>query len=208
MGDRRNEAMVQSNMSLFSHHLGNQSAAFAYSQVALAASKELQDTHLQGEALTYQAHALVATGVFDEATESYQQAYHLRQELGELPHAMEALAGLAHCSLAQGHYTQAQAQIEEILSFLSTDSLDGAEEPLRVYLTCYRVLDASHDDRAGAVLQTAYKLLTDYASQISDERARRLFLEEVAVHHDIIEYYNGVFDVEASTQRTVEDSGD
>ncbi len=200
IGDRRNRAMVQSNLSLYNHHLGNQAAARAYSHEALAAAEELQDTHLQGEVLTYQGHALAAMDAFAEASESYQQAYNLRRELGELPLMMESLAGLAHCSLAQGRYAQAQAQIEEVLSYLSSNSLDGAEEPLRVYLTCYHVLDANQDSRAQGLLQTAFNLLTEYASQISDEHLRQLFLEKVAVHGDISTIYHRVFNVEASMQ--------
>ena len=39
---------------------------------------------------------------------------------------------------------------EEILSHLKNDTLDGTDEPLRIYRTCYQALQASHDscDRA------------------------------------------------------------
>ncbi len=194
IGDRRNEAMVQSNMSLFSHHLGNQDAAQSYSQEALAAAEELKDTHLKGEALTYRGHALAAIGAFKEAYESYQQANNLRRDLGELPLAMESMAGLARCSLAQDRPTQALVEVEEILDYLSDNSLDGAEEPLRVYLTCYDVLEANQDSRAHSMLQTAFDLLTTTADQISDVRVRQKFLENVAVHRDIRARYHKVFE--------------
>jgi hypothetical protein len=101
---------------------------------------------------------------------------------------MESLAGLARVSLAQGDASQAQAlaQVEEILSYLETGTLDGTEEPFRIYLTCYRVLRASQDPRARTVLNTAHRLLGERTAKISDEELRRSFLDNVAVHREIV----------------------
>jgi hypothetical protein len=57
--------------------------------------------------------------------------------------------------------------------------------PFRVYLTCYRVLQAGHDPRAGEVLETAHRLLHERAAKIEDERLRRSFLEQVPAHREI-----------------------
>jgi hypothetical protein len=99
---------------------------------------------------------------------------------------MEPLAGLARVCLAQGDLTQAQAHVEEILSYLESHGLDDAEEPFRVYLTCYRFLDANQDPRAQETLSTAYNLLQEQASRIEDEEMRRLLLENVPAHREIL----------------------
>ena len=122
----------------------------------------------------------------EEAAESYRQALVLRRELGQHNLAMESMAGLARVSLGQGDLEQAQAQVEEILTYLETETLDGTEEPFRVYLTCYRVLCANQDPRAKTILNTAHCLLQEQAAKISDEETRCSFLENVAAHREIV----------------------
>jgi len=79
------------------------------------------------------------------------------------------------------------------LSYLETHpTLDGTIEPLRVYLTCYRVLRANEDPRAGEVLSAAHRLLQERAARIDDEQLRRSFLENVAAHREIIEAWEAL----------------
>ena len=111
----------------------------------------------------------------------------LRRELGQLYLTVEPLAGLARVALAQQNRVQALAHVERILDQLQTcPTLDGTDEPLRVYLTCYRALRANRDPRAGEILEAAYRLLQERATCINDERLRRSFLENVAVHREIL----------------------
>jgi hypothetical protein len=84
---------------------------------------------------------------------------------------------------------QAQAQVEEILSYLEDGTLDGTDEPFQVYLTCYRVLCAGRDPRAGGVLVAAHRLLQERAARIEDEELRQSFLENVVAHREIIAAY-------------------
>jgi hypothetical protein len=76
--------------------------------------------------------------------------------------------------------------VEEILGFLEENSLDGTDEPFRVYLTCYRVLQATGDPRAEEILDRAHRLLRERASRIGDESLWRSFLENVAAHGEIV----------------------
>jgi hypothetical protein len=65
------------------------------------------------------------------------------------------------------------------LEFLEHGSLDGTEEPLRIYLTCYRGLKSNQDPRDEEILDTAHALLQERAAKIDDEKLRRSFLEDV-----------------------------
>jgi hypothetical protein len=121
-----------------------------------------------------------------EAADAYRQAMILRREFGQSHMAMEPLAGLARVSLAQNDLAQAQTHVEEILGFLEDNTLDGTEEPFRVYLTCYRVLHANQDARAQVLLTSAHSLLQEQAAKIEDEALRRSFLENVAAHREIV----------------------
>jgi hypothetical protein len=48
------------------------------------------------------------------------------------------------------------------------------------------VLEAIEDSRAATVLQTAQRLLQEYAEQIPNTTQRRSFLENVATHRDLL----------------------
>jgi rsbT co-antagonist protein RsbR len=101
--------------------------------------------------------------------------------------AMESLAGLAQALMAQGKLAEALTPVEEILTYLEEHSLDGAEEPVRVYLTCYHVLQANQDPRAEAILNTGGRLLRKRAAKVNDKDLRQSFLENVAVHREVLE---------------------
>jgi len=76
--------------------------------------------------------------------------------------------------------------MDEILGYLQVGSLDGTSEPLRVYLTCYQVLQANGDPRADDILEEGYRFLQERAAKISDEGERRSFLENVAANREIV----------------------
>lgn len=185
LGERRNEAMVWSNLGLLAHHLGDNHTACLQSERALSIAQELGDRPTEAEALTHLGHALVALGRLEEAGRAYRRAREVRQELGEQNLAVESLAGLVRVALARGDLDEARRGVEETLAFLDENTLDGTEEPFRVYLTCYRALEELDDPRAGDLLATAYRQLQERAGQISDEATRRAFLENVEAHREI-----------------------
>jgi hypothetical protein len=66
--------------------------------------------------------------------------------------------------LIQENPSEAQALVEEILGLMESHTLEGTEEPIRVYLTCYRVLMANQDPRAKELLNTAFRLVEERAA--------------------------------------------
>jgi hypothetical protein len=57
-------------------------------------------------------------------------------------------------------------------------------------MTCYRILLANKDERAAQVLHLAHDLLQRQASSIEDLHRRRFFLEEVALHQEIVQQFS------------------
>jgi tetratricopeptide (TPR) repeat protein len=171
-------------MGLVSHHLGDDQVACQYAQEALKLADGLGNRRPQGEFLNLLGRALVGLGDLTEAMAACQRALTLCRESGQIHHAMESLAGLAEIALAQGDLSGAQAYVEEILAQIEKYKLDLLE-PLRVYLTCYRVLNANQNSRAQDILATAHCLLQERVSKIADRNLRRLFLENVTVHREI-----------------------
>jgi hypothetical protein len=122
-----------------------------------------------------------------KATVVYSEALDIRRALNQSNLAMGALAGLARTALAQGDLTTGLERINEILSYLAAGStLDGTWEPLRIFLTCVRVLEAAEDERAVEILKEAYDYLQKRAARISNEDDRRLYLESVPWHREIV----------------------
>jgi adenylate cyclase len=183
----RGEAIVLVNLSYVFNQLGEPESARAYGQEALDIAREVADPSTEAHALTALGRAYEGLGRLAEAASAHRQCLTLRQELGEHFLTVESLAGLASVALAADDLPAAQAHVDEILSYLEDRTLEGTEEPFRIYLTCYRVLHANDDPRAEEILAEAHALLQEQATQISDEAMRRTFLENVPAHRAIVQ---------------------
>ncbi len=181
-GAKYEEGEALAALGLLSHQMGDDQAAVHFCREALGVVAELDEQRVHAFVLTNLGHALAALGDLAAATDAHQQALAARRASGEKTRALENLAGLAEIALAEGDLAEAQGHVEEILAHLATGSVDGAEEPLRIYLACYRVLQASHDPRAAGILATAQRLLAERAGQIADPTLRQSYLEDVPAH--------------------------
>jgi hypothetical protein len=110
--------------------------------------------------------------------------------MGNAGLALEPLGGLAATSLVQGDLALAVTQVEEILTYLTHHRPDELDEPFKVYLICYRVLQAAHDPRAATILETACDLLHAQADRLPDPALRRTFLENVPEHRALVHAWN------------------
>jgi DNA-binding SARP family transcriptional activator/predicted ATPase/Tfp pilus assembly protein PilF len=189
IGDRWGQVAVQASLSLLCHLQGDDELAREHGQNALEAARDLGARQFEADALNYLGHALAGLGQFDQAHAAYEQALEIRHDIGLVNPTMESLAGLARVALAQGSVAPAQAYVAAILDHLQSGTLDGTEEPFRIYLTCYRVLQAAGDPRAAELLRTAYLLLQQRAAAIGDRALRRAFLQNVAAHRELEEAY-------------------
>jgi adenylate cyclase len=186
VGARADEGRAIANLALLCHQIEDDEAARELSAQALRIARDVGQPDEQATALTYLGHALAGLGRLGESAGAYQRALGTRHELGQSPLAAEVQAGLARVSLAQGDTTQALDRVEEILSHLQTGNLYGTDEPIRIYLTCYRVLRANQDPRAEEILETAHDLLQERAAKIDDEKLRRSFLENVTANRELV----------------------
>ena len=186
IGSQELESLALVFLALLLHRLGDDEAARKHSQQALHIVQDMGARFEEGMALIVMGHSLAGLGHLEEAATTYGTAQDLWQEMGHISLGMESLAGLARVSLAQGDLSQAQVHVEEILSYLETNTLEGAIEPFRVYLTCYRVLKANQHPRAQEILTTAYDLLHEHAGNTTDEEMRRSFLENVPAHRELV----------------------
>jgi hypothetical protein len=102
------------------------------------------------------------------------------------------VAGLARVALQRSDLPAAREHIDAILTHLERGgSLQGADQPLRVDLTCYRVLQQAGDTGASRLLETAYHILQERAAKIADEPTRQAFLNNIEYHREIQAAYLG-----------------
>ncbi len=186
VGSRVGELYGLINLSSYSCALGDYEAALSYAKQGLDLGRAIQDHSGEAWSLTVQGHTFAVLNYFPEASASYQAALKIRNELDQSALASEPSAGLARIALAQNDLPAALAYISPILDFLDGGgSLNGAEEPFRVFLTCYQVLQATDDPRASQILAVAYQQLRSRADKIVDQAARQHFLEDIPYHRQI-----------------------
>lgn len=137
-------------------------------------------------ALVYRGHALTDLGEVEAASHSYQQAIAFHQQDNWLYRTAEAYAGLAALLLSQKQVAAAIPHVEAALTLLAQHGLAAATEPFFVYWTAVRVFTTVDDPRATTILQTAYGQLQTIAAQLTDERLRRAFYEEVVINRQLI----------------------
>ncbi|MCA9956255.1 MAG: tetratricopeptide repeat protein, partial [Anaerolineales bacterium] len=188
MGDRAGEGWALCNLSLILLHLGDLPTALSLAQAAQQIGQELHHLPLQAATNLHLGHILVSLGDFATAAEMYETAVTHHRQLGQQHLAVEGVAGQARAALEQGQLALAQMWVEGLLHQAGLDwehGLPGTEEPLRIYFTCYRVLAANEDVRAGELLARAHRFLQQRAAQIADSQQRNLYLHQVATHRAI-----------------------
>lgn len=192
-GDREEEANMIARLGLLCHQAGDHAAAEAHARQAAGVAREASDEKAEAFALTILGHSLDGQDRAAEAAEAYGRALELRISLDQPGMAVEPEAGLARLALAAGDMPRACPHVDAIVAALEArapggggcGALNGPEELMRVYLTCYRVLRAAGDPRAPGLLETAHGLLLSRAGRIEDDARRRLFLESVRAHREL-----------------------
>jgi len=186
IGDRYDETLSLINLSSSAGAMGQHSDAVEFAERGLALARQSGDRNLQAWALTYMGHGLFDSGALGRARQAYGLALDLRRELDQSSLATEPSAGLARIHLTQGDLPAAQVEADAIVAQLERDgTLEGTDQPLRVYLGCYLVLSALNDPRARGILNTAHDMLKTRANGIPDPLARQQFLETIPYNAEV-----------------------
>jgi predicted ATPase/class 3 adenylate cyclase len=187
IGDRYQETYVAINLCTSSLVQGDYESALEYAQQGLDLAREIGDRSGIAWLLTNLGHIRLEMDELEDASAAYREALDIRRSFIQPNLAMEPLAGLARVALKRGEVHTAHGYVNEILAYLDDGgTLDGAEEPLRVWLTCYRVLQADDDSRARSILDNAYQLLQERANRIHDDHLRRKFLDNIPYHREVV----------------------
>jgi predicted ATPase len=137
-------------------------------------------------------HILISLNKLDGAEQTLYTAQRICDETGYTRVTADLLHGLARMALARADNAHALAEVEKILKLRETDPtlVNMSDAPMRVFATCYAVLQANHDPRAAELLQEAHKQLETYANRITDTHLKHLYLE-VPANWEILTLWHG-----------------
>jgi tetratricopeptide (TPR) repeat protein len=181
------ECVALGNFSWLAQFQNDYQGALAMCQQALGLAQAMEDHYLEFDVRIMLGNSLLGLGLVAEAGQAYQAALKVYQLPDPKSLSIEPLAGLARVALASGDLAQALEHVGAILAYLEDGgTVDGTLEPLQIYLTCYQVLYAAGDPRAERVLTTAHTLLQERAAKLPDESTRRMFLQNVPYHREIV----------------------
>ncbi len=187
LGNRFEEGWALIDSSRISQREEHYKQALDLAQAAVTTAQVIGNKIMEQTAQHNIGHALVDLGQLEEADVSYKHTITLHRELYQT-HGVEALAGLVRVALAQQDVPHALELVQEILSYIDINpgEIGAADEPCRVYLTCYQALKVANAPHSHEILHKGYDFLQASAVKISDESMRRTFLENVPYNRDLI----------------------
>ncbi len=184
--DQTGVAINLLNLAGVRNHTGDHQGALALYEEARAPTEASGDRPLLGYVINGVGRALLDNGRTAEAIAALREALDLRLDLGQAHLVAESQAFLGEALAAGGDMAAAMAEIEAVLVYIDSHRLEDVEDEMRVLLSVYRVLRATGDPRATAVLTRAYNALAMAAARL-DEPARSAYLRNVAVNREIVE---------------------
>jgi predicted ATPase/class 3 adenylate cyclase len=180
IGNLYYETLTLMNLSGVAEAQQSAQEALQYALDANALAKKTGDKQGEAWSYLYLGHAYSLIGQLQDAKIVFEQALHLRRELRQPALATEPMAGLIQVALRTNEISIANNLMEELMVYLSEGgTLDGTEEPLRIYLACYIALERTKDPRAAQILETAMQLLEAQVSKFNNEQSRRMYIENV-----------------------------
>jgi tetratricopeptide (TPR) repeat protein len=180
IGNRYQEMYTLINLSAVSRIQNEVEPALQYAEKAVELAQRIAERVGEAWATLYLGHAYLLRHEPHLAQSAFLKSIEIRDDLGQLSLSMEPIAGLVETYLQANDLESAAREAEKILTFLESGStLDGTEEPLRVYYACYQLLEKKQDLRSKQILRTAMILLEAQVSKFKDEIARKRYVENI-----------------------------
>jgi DNA-binding SARP family transcriptional activator/predicted ATPase len=160
--------------------------ALPYIKEAYQTAEQFQYDNFKSAVEYDWGNILLNQGEWANAAVQFQKAYEYRQGSGRIENATPSLAGLAYATYQQGMTETAAAHAEQLWQTWqgSPEMADRAD--LKLYWRLGMVWDGLGDCRANDLWNQAHALLHERCEKIPDERARKMFLEQVPAHRAIL----------------------
>ncbi|GAG39700.1 unnamed protein product, partial [marine sediment metagenome] len=120
------------------------------------------------------------------ARSNFEKARALFEEISLPGYMLDAMSGLARCSLALKEYRAAQQWAEPVWERLSNTGSQGLEFPGLAYLACIEVFEGlGKTERTDEAIVGGYYDLTERSERIGDPSWRLSFLQNIPEHQAI-----------------------
>ena len=179
-GNRFLEIITLVNLSSLAGIQGDAETALGQAKIAAELSKATSEPSGQAWALLYMGNAYLLKKEYELAQTVFKRSIEIRNDLNQQSLSMEPRAGLVETYMAMNDPESAAQEVEKIIQFIDTGSpLEGTDEPLRVYFTCYRFLAQKKDPRSSQILQFAKSLLKAQVSKFSNDIDRDRYVNNI-----------------------------
>jgi tetratricopeptide (TPR) repeat protein len=180
VGNRMEETYTYINLSATEIAQGRADEAFAWIEKAFEFSTAIGEITASGWAYFCSGHAHLIKGNYDAAVQAFSKSIEIRTQIDSPILAMEACSGLGEAFFNSGELESAQSEAEQLVRYIEENkTLEGMEEPLRVFLSVINIFDKTKDPRIPVILRYATQLLEAQVSKLPSEDARRTFVENV-----------------------------
>lgn len=179
-GEMYDEIFLLSNLSANAGIQNQAALAGQYAEKAISLAQKAGERSGEAWGWLYLGHSQLLRDEIEQAKISFQNSLRIREQMGQVALSMEPLAGLIEAGLCEGDLDMAAMQAERILSHLETGgTLNGTDEPLRVYFQCFRILEKKQDSRMTQVLLAGVQMLNAQVAKLKDEHSRQMYVENV-----------------------------
>ncbi len=169
-------------------HRGDHDASIGHARDALSQLAQHGEFFVKDHVINWLGHGLVGLGKLDAAEAAYNEGRTRFSEHSRVAQMLDSVAGLARIYLMRGALPVASAHVSTIMDAIDADpehALDGSDDRIRVYVTCYKVLKATSDKRAAPLLSKAQTFLRAMADRIPDKTLRTGYLKNVPSHANL-----------------------
>jgi tetratricopeptide (TPR) repeat protein len=189
-GEVRGEILCDLNSGLCHLQLEDWRAAISILTGALETTEALRAPRLQATAGFYLGVAWEGMGDLEEAEAVLTQSLKFRQHLGQLGLTQDNIAALLRIATARGQQSTMCERLKELETWIRHHGDEGLEDPPHAYLSMAMAYCALGEQGASArAVRDGYELLMKRASRISDESARRSYLEHVPANRKLVEWH-------------------
>lgn len=191
-GQVRGEIVCDLNSGLCHLQVGDWMAAIHILTSALEATRTLRTPRLEAVALSYRSLAHEGKGDLGEAEADTRASLELRQRLGQTGLAQDNIATLLRIATARSEERAMRELLGDLETWIGVHGEDGFEDPLHAYLSMAIACHAlGEQDASSRAARAGYQLMMERASRISDDAARRSYLESVPANRMLAEWYRG-----------------
>ncbi|MGB8644848.1 MAG: AAA family ATPase, partial [Anaerolineae bacterium] len=180
IGDRRAGAYNLLNLGYVAWRSDDGEMAQRLEEQSLAEMTAVGDAFGRAVNLLYLGYVAEQAHDCTQAVRRLTEAREALVQLGMNARAVEAVAGLARCALADGRLDEARQLAVEIWNHLCKHGPEGLESPSQVYVSIINIFDSAGDvDLVREIVDAGYAELMARAAKISKPEWRQSFLENV-----------------------------